>query len=337
MSDNKTIMISYLKSRVTLVGLLLISTFIFMLIFYLYQLPIEATGYAGIICMAFFILFGLVDFLKFRKKHLQLVRQYEMITAGLTRLPEPKDLIEADYIKLIQTLFGEKYRIRSEFDQYEQHLREYYDLWTHQIKVPISAIKLLLDTQEHLDRAVVAGELFKIEQYVNMALYYTRLDSLDSDYRIEKLKLDQVLRQAVRKYSRLFIQKQLKLDYQNTDAIVTSDEKWLSFLIEQVISNSVKYTPNGGKITIAARPNGSNLTVVIEDTGIGISKEDIPRIFEKGYTGENGRKQTQSTGLGLYLCKRVADNLNIRLAVQSDLGKGTRVSVIFSNSYDMIE
>ena len=175
-------------------------------------------------------------------------------------------------------------------------------MWTHQIKTPISALRLLLEGSEIPGRAgfLMREELFKIEQYVDMVLTFQRLESMSSDMVLQEYDLSSLIKQAVKKYSVLFINKGLRLELGEMDIQILTDQKWFIFCLEQILSNSIKYTPNGG-ITINAKEN----MLSIQDTGIGIRPEDLPRIFDKGFTGYNGRMEKKSTGIGLYLCRRI--------------------------------
>lgn len=204
--------------------------------------------------------------------------------------------------------------------------RDYYMMWIHQIKTPISALKLLLEEAGLQDRTgfLLREELFKIEQYAEMALTYQRLESISSDLTLARYQLDALIKQAVRKYSILFINKSLSLELPQIPYQVLTDEKWLVFCLEQLLSNSVKYT-NQGSISFEAAKQGDRLLLTLTDTGIGIRAEDLPRIFERGFTGYNGRLDKKSTGIGLYLCRQVFAHLNVTVRVESQEGKGTRI------------
>ena len=206
-------------------------------------------------------------------------------------------------------------------DSMLEDLTSYYTLWVHQIKTPIAAMDLLL--QAGPDRATeMEIELQKIAQYVDMVLQYLRLDSTDKDLVLQRCQLDAVVRQTVRKYAKLFILKKIQLVFQETKWEVLSDEKWLCFLLEQLLSNALKYTPEGGKISIFLE---GETNLVIADTGIGIAPEDLPRVFEKGFTGNNGRMDKKATGIGLYLCRRVTNLLGHTISIASEPGVGTHV------------
>ena len=199
-------------------------------------------------------------------------------------------------------------------------------MWAHQIKTPIAAMRLLLQQGEAPDRAAVSAELFRIEQYVEMVLSYQRLGSDTVDLVLRRVELDRVLRGCVRKFAGLFIMKKLPLELEETQLEVLTDEKWLAFVIEQLLSNALKYTREG-RIHIFAEGR----SLIIEDTGTGIAPEDLPRLGERGFTGYNGRAEKGSTGLGLYLCRRICNKLGHSLRFESELGRGTRAIIGFSD------
>ena len=210
-------------------------------------------------------------------------------------------------------------------------MMDYYGMWAHQIKTPISAMRILLQSgreseEEKIDRKLYDSlqmELFKTEQYVEMVLSYLRIGDISKDMVLTNCDLGKVVRQAVKKYSRLFILQKISLELGEIKETVLTDEKWLSFVVEQILSNALKYTKKG-KVSIYM---ADTCHLVIEDTGIGISAEDLPRIMEKGYTGYNGREDKKSTGIGLYLCKKVMDKLNHGIQISSEPGKGTKVTL----------
>ena len=201
-------------------------------------------------------------------------------------------------------------------------MEEYYTLWVHQIKTPIAAMSLLLQEEDTPENGELSMELFRIEQYVEMVLQYLRLDSPDHDLAFRSVDVDDCVRQAVRKYARSFIRKKIALDFQETGIETVSDEKWMVFVLEQLLSNALKYTKKG-----TIRIYGGNGFLYIEDTGIGIAPEDLPRIFEKGYTGYNGRRDKKSTGIGLYLCQEILKRLAHGITITSTLGEGTKVTL----------
>lgn len=295
---------------------------IYSLVLLLYQIPPEAAGYGILLVFIAEFVWLLSGFGRFRKKQ-KLLRQLAGERAKdfyLRDLPESEDPKEEAYQDLIESLLKEKNRKEAEAAEKLRDMEEYYTLWVHQIKTPIAAMSLLLQEEDTPENGELSMELFRIEQYVEMVLQYLRLDSPDHDLAFRSVDVDDCVRQAVRKYARSFIRKKIALDFQETGIETVSDEKWLVFVLEQLLSNALKYTKKG-----TIRIYGGNGFLYIEDTGIGIAPEDLPRIFEKGYTGLNGRTDRKATGLGLYLCRRVCENLGIGLRAESTPGTGTTV------------
>ena len=213
-------------------------------------------------------------------------------------------------------------------------LSEYYYLWAHQIKTPIASMRLRLQGEDTELSKDIADDLQRIEQYVEMALMVLRLDSVSTDYIFREYDLDSIIKQAVRKFASQFIRKKIKLDYTEVNCFVLTDEKWLSFVIEQIISNAVKYTNPGGTVTIDME---QDKILRIKDTGIGIAPEDLPRIFDKGYTGYNGRSDKKASGIGLYLSSRVCKNLHHRIWAVSAIGEGTVVYIDLKRDKLLVE
>ena len=291
------------------------------LIFWLYGLPGEAIAYLLCLCCIGTSFWAVLSFVRFWRKHKILRKMEEAIFVTAEDLPETTTLIEEDYQHLIQRLVRENRQRQAAADSMLEDLTSYYTLWVHQIKTPIAAMDLLL--QAGPDRATeMEIELQKIAQYVDMVLQYLRLDSTDKDLVLQRCQLDAVVRQTVRKYAKLFILKKIQLVFQETKWEVLSDQKWLCFLLEQLMSNALKYTPECGKISIFLE---GETNLVIADTGIGIAPEDLPRVFEKGFTGNNGRMDKKATGIGLYLCRRVTNLLGHTISIASEPGVGTQV------------
>ena len=199
---------------------------------------------------------------------------------------------------------------------------DYYTLWTHQIKSPLYSMDLMLQTQDMVPQKWRI-ELLKVSQYVEMALKYLQLENQSADIYLSQVPVLPLVQEAVKKYSGMFIAKKLRVELKDLDGAILTDQKWFSFMLEQLISNAVKYTEQGG-VTIS-QPSPSQICV--SDTGIGISDSDLPLIFEKGYSGFNGRIQKKSSGCGLYLCRKIAKLLGCSLSVTSKLNHGTTVII----------
>ena len=311
----------YIKQNIKVIFLFIVFALVFGIVFSLYDLEIEAIYYSVMLCSFIGLIYICINFINYYKKHIQLYKLQNEISISLENLPSPKTLMEEDYTNLILTLNKEYKTYISKSDIAKSDMIDYYTMWVHQIKTPISAMKLLIQTSESEISSDLSSELFKIEQYVEMVLSYIRLGSNENDFVIKEYDLDNIVRQAIRKYAPLFIRKKINLDFQPTTYKVLTDEKWLVFVIEQLLSNAIKYT-NKCKISIYPLEDKK---LVIEDTGIGISQEDIPRIFDKGFTGYNGRTDKKATGLGLYLCKNILDKLSHKISIESEVGVKTKV------------
>ncbi len=325
--DNKSqflsVVCAYIKQYIKVLLLFIVFALVFGIVFSLYDLEIEAIYYSVMLCSFIGLIYICINFINYYKKHIQLYKLQNEISISLENLPSPKTLMEEDYTNLILNLNKEYKTYISKSDIAKSDMIDYYTMWVHQIKTPISAMKLLIQTSESEISSDLSSELFKIEQYVEMVLSYIRLGSNENDFVIKEYDLDNIVRQAIRKYAPLFIRKKINLDFQPTTYKVLTDEKWLVFVIEQLLSNAIKYT-NKGKISIYPLEDKK---LVIEDTGIGISQEDIPRIFDKGFTGYNGRTDKKATGLGLYLCKNILDKLSHKISIESEVGVKTKVII----------
>lgn len=296
---------------------------IFAFVFSLYSLETEAVLYSCILCTVTGIIAVLNGFRRFIKKSRE--REYLMknILISAEKFPEPETVAESEYQEIIEKLRRINSETETKFQNERQESIDYYTAWVHQIKTPISAMQMILQSEDTPEHYELLAELFRIEQYTGMVLSYFRLSENSSDFVFRNYELNDIIKKAVRKYAPQFIRKKIKLNYNPVSVTVLTDEKWLSFIIEQILSNAVKYTYSGS-VTISV---SQNKILRIADTGIGIAPEDIPRIFEKGFTGYNGRANSKSTGLGLYLCKKASDKLSNRICVESEEGKGSIFSL----------
>ena len=326
-------LLAYLKRQNKLLLLLAGAVCIFAAVFALYDLPLEAVLYAGVLCLALGLVLFAVGYSRFLRRHRELRQLLRQAGEKALPLPLARGLLEEDYQALLRAVCQDRARLAAENENRLRELTDYYSLWAHQIKTPIAAMDLLLQEDDSPRRGELETELLKIRQYVEMVLSYLRLDSDSTDYVLREYPLDDILRQAVRKFAKMFILKKITLDFQETGKTVLTDEKWLLFVVEQVLSNALKYTPAGGTIRIY----GDGATVVIADNGIGIREEDQARVFEKGFTGYNGRADKKSTGIGLYLCRQVMDRLNHTISLTSRPGQGTLVRLDLGRESRMVE
>lgn len=325
----------YIKNRLTTIILYGIFILVFIVVFYLNSSELDAVLYAFLLCSCIAVIFSVYDFFLYYKKHMGLCRLKKQIATSLKGMPFSSNLIEADYQSILKILYDDKLKISSKADKRQMEMEDYFSLWVHQIKTPIAAMQLVLQSEENEQNKELLGELFKIEQYAAMVLGYLRIENAPSDLVLQKHSLSEIVKQAVRKYASVFIRKNIILDFKEMEVVVLTDEKWLCFVIEQILSNALKYT-NSGKISIYKDELNEKI-LVIEDTGIGIQEEDLPRIFEKGFTGCNGRMDKKATGIGLYLCKKILNKLSHKITIESKVGAGTAVKIDLSSVETVFE
>ena len=313
---------AYLRCRWPAGTLLLGCLGIFTLIGWLYDMPGAALGYAWLLSLALTAAAGGWDFLCWRGRRRTLQALRGQITVSLDGLPEPWPGTEEDYQELLAILRRQCRALSAESAESRQNMVDYYTLWAHQIKTPIAALKLLCQEDDSERGREMTAELLRVEQYVEMVLHYLRLESESTDYVLRETEIDSLLRQAVRRYAPLFIRSRVSLQLEETGLRVLTDGKWLGFVVEQVLSNALKYTASGS-VTISM--DGDDLC--IRDTGMGIAAEDLPRIFEQGFTGVNGRRDRQASGIGLYLCRRICRNLGHTIRASSVPNQGTEIRI----------
>lgn len=297
---------------------------LFLIIFlgYLFNIDWQYSLYLGGLC--FFVL--LIEFIYSFERECKIIEDLER-----NILPNS--------LKGYETYFSDKLRdARETVNKLEQEstkrlhdMTNFYTLWVHQIKTPIAALRLLVDEYEKGNTHLLQSEVIKIEQYIDLLMAYFRLGDDFTDYHFEKLNSDELIKKSIRKFSNLFILKGIKLDYKSDAFELITDGKWFSLMLDQLLSNAIKYTAEG-----VVRIYWEHHTLIIEDTGVGIPQEDLPRITEKGYTGYNGRVFSNTTGVGLFIAKTVSEKLNASLTIDSEVGKGTKVSIKFKNDKHVI-
>lgn len=319
----------YLNYNKKGVFLYLASTAVFAALFFLNNVRLDLILYGGLLCLIIAVFFAGFDFHTYKRQHKALQDLVSTIDAQIEHLPEPRNIIDGDYSEIIFELYRQKREIESQAYNSRQELLDYFTLWTHQVKTPIAAINLIQQSKgsnaTKQDKAL-SLELFYIEEYVNTALSYIRFGDMSGDFLFEKVELDALIRQSLRKYAHVFINKKVTVCFQETGKRIVTDQKWLLVVLGQLLSNSLKYTKENGKISIFMEEN----RLIVADTGIGIKEEDLPRIFEKGFTGYNGRLHSKSTGQGLYLCKNIMGKLSHQIHAESSEGEGTRMILSFS-------
>lgn len=307
--------------------------------------------YAAVLDAILLLITVLVGFFRYSSKVKVLSNALKRPVEEQAQLPEATDDVEILYHRLLENQSIARSESESSAAIRQSQMRDYYSMWVHQIKTPISAMKLLLEAErEELgllmcdeeqqaslkelsdNVASFEDELFRIEEYVSMALQYQRVSSTENDFVLEKVSVDGVIRDTIKKYAKIMIRRHIGINYSGTGQDVYTDGKWLAFMLEQILSNAIKYTPQGG-VTIETAEEKDRFFITIKDTGIGIKAEDLPRVFEKGYTGYNGHADKKATGIGLYLCRQMADKLGHTIRMESEIGKGTKVWIGFDLDY----
>lgn len=307
--------------------------------------------YAAVLDAILLLITVLVGFFRYRSKVKALSNALKRPVEEQAQLPEATDDVEILYHRLLENQSIARSESESSAAVRQSQMRDYYSMWVHQIKTPISAMKLLLEAErEELGQLMCdeepqatltelsdnldsfEDELFRIEEYVSMALQYQRVSSTENDFVLEKVSVDGVIRDTIKKYAKIMIRRHIGINYSGTGQEVYTDVKWLAFMLEQILSNAIKYTPQGF-VTIETAEEKDRFFITIKDTGIGIKAEDLPRVFEKGYTGYNGHADKKATGIGLYLCRQMADKLGHTIRMESEIGKGTKVWIGFDLDY----
>lgn len=305
--------------------------------------------YAAVLDAILLLITVLVGFFRYSSKVKALSNALKRPVEEQAQLPEATDDVEILYHRLLENQSIARSESESSAAIRQSQMRDYYSMWVHQIKTPISAMKLLLEVErEELGQLICddeqsqyllsdnmdsfEDELFRIEEYVSMALQYQRVSSTENDFVLEKVSVDGVIRDAIKKYAKIMIRRHIGINYSGTGQEVYTDGKWLAFMLEQILSNAIKYTPQGF-VTIETAEEKDRFFITIKDTGIGIKAEDLPRVFEKGYTGYNGHADKKATGIGLYLCRQMADKLGHTIRMESEIGKGTKVWIGFDLDY----
>lgn len=368
--QNKPHLTNFIKQNYIWILMIVTMSCIHLLYMYLIGARKQDLVYAAVLDAILLLITVLVGFFRYSSKVKALSNALKRPVEEQSQLFEPTDDVEQLYTRLLENQSIARSESESSAAIRQSQMRDYYSMWVHQIKTPISAMKLLLEAErEELGQLIcddeqsqchigdmtggnigaalkqqaaltelsdnVASfedELFRIEEYVSMALQYQRVSSTENDFVLEKVSVDGVIRDTIKKYAKIMIRKHIGIDYSGTGQEVYTDGKWLAFMLEQILSNAIKYTPHG-VVTIETAEEKDRFFITIKDTGIGIKAEDLPRVFEKGYTGYNGHADKKATGIGLYLCRQMADKLGHTIRMESEIGKGTKVWIGFELDY----
>ena len=347
--QNKPHLTNFIKQNYIWILMIVTMSCIHLLYMYLIGARKQDLVYAAALDAILLLITVLVGFFRYSSKVKALSNALKRPVEEQAQLPEATDDVEMLYQRLLENQSIARSESESSAAIRQSQMRDYYSMWVHQIKTPISAMKLLLEVErEELGQLICddeqsqyllsdnmdsfEDELFRIEEYVSMALQYQRVSSTENDFVLEKVSVDGVIRDTIKKYAKIMIRRHIGINYSGTGQEVYTDGKWLAFMLEQILSNAIKYTPQGF-VTIETAEGKDRFFITIKDTGIGIKAEDLPRVFEKGYTGYNGHADKKATGIGLYLCRQMADKLGHTIRMESEIGKGTKVWIGFDLDY----
>lgn len=305
------------------IGLFLLCEGIHVAVTLLYGLPLGAALYPAGLCLCLGAGALLLDHRRCREKRRILAGVQTGEDLGYMELPEPEEAMEPDYQALLRRIRDSQEKVLAEQREKYREMLDYFTVWAHQVKTPIASMDLKLQGADSNFARELTADLRRIDQYTQMVLTYLRLDSETTDFLFREYPLDTLIRKSIRPFAGEFIRRKLRLRYTGVEGSVVTDEKWLCFVLEQILSNALKYTQSGG-VSVYLEGKGQ---LCIRDTGMGIAPEDLPRIFDKGYTGATGRTDRHATGIGLYLCKRILESLGYGITVRSALGEGTTVCI----------
>lgn len=303
-------------------------------VFFLYATGTQA-GVLVILCLALLLVFGTVqlsDFFRLRARFLEL----QSILDGLDRkylftecVPPPKGFYEQQLFDLTRQAGRAMTGAVSDAQASQREYREYVERWVHEIKAPITAARLICRELDGESRRKLTAELAQIEAHVERALFYARAESPEQDCLFRQANLARIAAQAIENHRSLLIQSGVRVETKELDCAVYTDEKWAIFILGQLLQNAARYRGAEPVITLSAKPLGKQMQLVVQDNGIGIPAHELPRVFDRGFTGSNGRACGGSTGMGLYLCKKLAGFLELGLAITSKEGRGTTVTLTF--------
>lgn len=330
----------FLKDKLLSISLLVFATTTIEILLTIYPIDNLIKIYIPIVILGLYFINLIIEY--FIKK-----RFYEKIMNTLSELDEKyliteliknPSFIEGKILKeILETIDKSMLENVNQYKYLTEDYKEYIELWIHEIKLPIAASKLMIENNKNVVTKSIDEELNKVENYIEQALFYARSNTVEKDYYIKKSILKDIVNECIKKNKNILIQEKISMNLHDLEVIVNTDSKWIIFILNQLIQNSVKYKKEMGnsEIELYAKQGKENVILYVKDNGIGIKKGEITRVFEKGFTGTNGRlSNKKSTGIGLYLCKKLCNKLGMALELNSIQEEGTEVKLVFpQNSY----
>lgn len=325
--------IDYLKDR-----LLFLMVNIILFLITLVMMITSKIG-LGIIFLVFIIWFGplimymIFEYIKIKNYYNELIDINEGLDKKylISEVMEEPEFIEG---KIIHSILKDSNRDMQEYVKYYKNMQneyqEYIETWVHEIKTPIASSMLIIENNEDTIPPSMKHELRKVEDYIEQVLYYSRSNDVSNDYIVKNFSIEKIVKNVIRKNANDLINKKIAIDISNVKGEAHTDPKWVEFILNQIIGNTIKYSiSQNSKLTIFTVENENSTILTIKDNGVGISEKDIDRVFEKGFTGENGRRFGKSTGIGLYLCKKLCNKLGLNINITSKQNQGTEVTIVF--------
>lgn len=322
----------YLKDKLFSISILVVVELLSASLLWLVEVPSIFIVFFELILFMGFSIVLIVDFIKRHQYYVALLKTMDQLEQKtlLSEMIKRGSFLDAqilyDVLKKSDIYMNNKI---AEYERDNRQYREYVELWVHEIKTPIACAKLIIENDKNITTLHIDDELRKIDGFVEQALFYARSTSLEKDFKVEKTTLKELVTSAIKTYSKSIIQIGGGVKLDSLDYEVYTDKKWISFIIGQVIHNATKYEKGNLLIRFYASTYENGVYLVIADNGIGIQEEDISRVFDKGFTGENGRRYNKSTGIGLYLCNKLCEKMNMKITLSSIVNQGTEVKIYF--------
>lgn len=325
--------VTFIKERMLFLMVNLITFLLISILMNIVEVSMNAIFVLFLIWFFPLLIYMFLEFIKYNRYFKNLTSTLE----GLDKkylLPEVINGPRSQEERIISDVLKECNKSMHENVKYykdeQAEYKEYIETWVHEIKTPIASAKLILENDDSNLSSRINYEMKRVEGFIEQVLYYARSSDVSKDYIIREFSLRDIVMKAVKNNSRDFINRNIKLNINKIEGNIFSDAKWIEFIINQIIINAIKFSiPNKGEVSISSKVNENNIVLTIEDNGVGINEKDIDRVFEKGFTGENGRNFGKSTGMGLYLCKKLCDKLGIGISLTSKEKIGTKVSIVF--------
>jgi len=295
--------------------------------------------YIPLIIMGLYMISIIIEYFKRKKFYDNLLKMLEELDEKylITEIIKTPNFLEGQIFKnSLEQIDKSMLENVNKYKYMTEDYKEYIELWIHEIKIPISASKMVIENNKNAITKSIDEELDKVENYIEQALFYARSNTVEKDYYIRKVFLKEIVTESIKKNKSSLIQEKISIDIHDLDIEVNTDNKWIVFILNQIIQNSIKYRKKENSvIEIYANQGKENVILYIKDNGIGIKQGEITRVFEKGFTGTNGRlSNKKSTGIGLYLCKKLCNKLGIGIELNSVQNEGTEVKLVFpQNSY----